>query len=144
MVLGTLIYIIIIIVAIIVIIALLKFLFQLFFIAPIGIDTLDLEVFNRAIFALQPTRQGYVYWFIRTIKSTFYFHDDVNQAKFISDKDLSISVRHFQKLPILTDNNFQVLNRSSSKCNDLIWEKLLDDILRQSDYKDCPKRKRYG
>ena len=56
MVLGTLIYIIIIIVAIIIIIALLKFLFQLFFIAPIGIDTLDLEVFNRAIFALQPTR----------------------------------------------------------------------------------------
>jgi hypothetical protein len=55
MVLGTLIYIIIIIVAIIVIIALLKFLFQLFFVAPIGIDALDLEVFNRLIFALQPT-----------------------------------------------------------------------------------------
>jgi hypothetical protein len=55
MVLGTLIYIIIIIVAIIVIIALLKFLFQLFFVAPIGIDALDLEVFNRLIFALQAT-----------------------------------------------------------------------------------------
>ncbi len=39
MVLGTLIYIIIIIVVIIVIIALLKFLFQLFFVAPIGIDS---------------------------------------------------------------------------------------------------------
>ena len=54
MVLGMLIYIIIII-AIIVIIALLKFLFQLFFIAPVGIDALDLEVFNRAIYA---TRSG--------------------------------------------------------------------------------------
>jgi hypothetical protein len=53
MVLGTLVYIIIIIVAIIIIIALLKFLFQLFFIAPVGIDALDLEVYNRAIFALQ-------------------------------------------------------------------------------------------
>jgi hypothetical protein len=50
MVLSTLIYIIIIIVAIIVIIALLKFLFQLFFIAPIGIDTLDLEMYNKALF----------------------------------------------------------------------------------------------
>jgi hypothetical protein len=38
MVLGTLIYIIIIIIVIIVIIALLKFLFQLFFIMPIGVD----------------------------------------------------------------------------------------------------------
>ncbi|CAN5313491.1 hypothetical protein BH18THE2_BH18THE2_38770 [soil metagenome] len=55
MVLGTLIYIIIIIVVIIVIIALLKFLFQLFFIAPIGIEALDLEIFNRVIFALQPS-----------------------------------------------------------------------------------------
>jgi hypothetical protein len=56
MVLGTLIYIVIIIVVIIVIIALLKFLFQLFFIAPIGIDVLDFEIYNRAIFALQPPR----------------------------------------------------------------------------------------
>jgi hypothetical protein len=54
MVLGTLIYIIIIIVAIIIIIALLKFLFQLFFIAPIGIDALDQEIF-RVIFTLQPS-----------------------------------------------------------------------------------------
>ena len=46
MVLGTLIYIIIIIVVIIIIIALLKFLFQLFFIAPIGVDTLDIEIFK--------------------------------------------------------------------------------------------------
>jgi len=38
MVLGTLVYIIIIIVIIIIIIALLKFLFQLFFIMPIGTD----------------------------------------------------------------------------------------------------------
>ena len=56
MVLGTLIYIIIIIVAIIVIIALLKFLFQLFFIAPIGIDTLDLEMYSKAVFALHPSQ----------------------------------------------------------------------------------------
>jgi hypothetical protein len=56
MVLGTLIYIIIIIVAIIVIIALLKFLFQLFFIAPVGIEALDLEIYSRAIFALQPSQ----------------------------------------------------------------------------------------
>ena len=55
MVLGTLIYIIIIIVVIIVIIALLKFLFQLFFIAPIGIEALDMEIFNRVIFTLQPS-----------------------------------------------------------------------------------------
>ena len=54
MVLGTLIYIIIIIVAIIVIIALLKFLFQLFFIAPVGIDALDLEMYSRAVFTAQP------------------------------------------------------------------------------------------
>ena len=54
MVLGTLIYIIIIIVAIIVIIALLKFLFQLFFIAPVGFDALDLEIYSRAVFAAQP------------------------------------------------------------------------------------------
>jgi hypothetical protein len=38
MVLGTLIYIIIIIVVVIVIIALLKFLFQLFFVIPVGTD----------------------------------------------------------------------------------------------------------
>lgn len=56
MVLGTLIYIIIIIVAIVIIIALLKFLFQLFFIAPIGIDVLDLEIYSRTIFALQPSQ----------------------------------------------------------------------------------------
>ena len=56
MVLGTLIYIIIIIVVIIVIIALLKFLFQLFFIGPIGIDHLDQEIFSRVTFALQPLR----------------------------------------------------------------------------------------
>ena len=57
MVLGTLIYIIIIIVVIIVIIALLKFLFQLFFVAPIGIDSLDNEIF-RTVLVLQPLRQG--------------------------------------------------------------------------------------
>ena len=38
MVLGTLIYIIIIIIVVIVIIALLKFLFQLFFVIPVGTD----------------------------------------------------------------------------------------------------------
>jgi hypothetical protein len=54
MVLGTLIYVIIIIVVIIVIIALLKFLFQLFFVAPIGIDSLDTEIFARAMLALHP------------------------------------------------------------------------------------------
>jgi hypothetical protein len=59
MVLGTLVYIIIIIVAIIIIIALLKFLFQLFFIAPVGIDALDLEIYSRAVFALQPSQTGY-------------------------------------------------------------------------------------
>lgn len=56
MVLSTLIYIIIIIVVIIVIIALLKFLFQLFFIAPVGIDVLDLEMYSKAIFALHPSQ----------------------------------------------------------------------------------------
>ena len=56
MVLGTLIYIIIIIVVIIIIIALLKFLFQLFFVAPIGIDSLDSEIFGRAIMVLHPLR----------------------------------------------------------------------------------------
>jgi hypothetical protein len=59
MVLGTIIYIIIVIVAIIIIIALLKFLFQLFFIAPIGIDTSDLEIFNRLSLALKPTDADY-------------------------------------------------------------------------------------
>jgi hypothetical protein len=55
MVLGTLIYIIIIIVVIIVIIALLKFLFNLFFVAPIGVDSLDLEIIIRGILALHPS-----------------------------------------------------------------------------------------
>ncbi|CAN5369895.1 hypothetical protein BH18THE2_BH18THE2_21960 [soil metagenome] len=54
MVLGTLIYIIIIVIAIIIIIALLKFLFQLFFIAPMGIDALDQEIFNKFILSLHP------------------------------------------------------------------------------------------
>jgi hypothetical protein len=53
MVLGTLIYIIIIIVVIIVIIAMLKFLFQLFFVAPLGFDSFDLEVFKGSIIALR-------------------------------------------------------------------------------------------
>jgi hypothetical protein len=44
MVLGTLLYIIIIIVVIIIIIALLKFLFQLFFIGPIGIEAWDFYI----------------------------------------------------------------------------------------------------
>ena len=44
MVLGTLLYIIIIIVVIIIIIALLKFLFQLFFIGPIGNDGWDFYI----------------------------------------------------------------------------------------------------
>ena len=52
MVLGTLVYIIIIIVAIVIIIALLKFLFQLFFIAPVGIEVWDLNIFNRLSLAL--------------------------------------------------------------------------------------------
>jgi hypothetical protein len=59
MVLGTLLYIIIIIVAIIVILALLKFLFQLFFIGPTGIEAMDLEIFNKVILSLQPSNQGY-------------------------------------------------------------------------------------
>jgi hypothetical protein len=59
MVFGTIIYIIIVIIAIIIIIALLKFLFQLFFIAPVGIDTSDLEIFNRLSLALQPMDAGY-------------------------------------------------------------------------------------
>jgi hypothetical protein len=44
MVLGTLLYIIIIIVVIIIIIALLKFLFQLFFIVPIGIESWNVDI----------------------------------------------------------------------------------------------------
>jgi hypothetical protein len=59
MVLGTLVYIIIVIVAIIVILALLKFLFQLFFIGPTGIEAMDLEIFNKVILSLQPSNQGY-------------------------------------------------------------------------------------
>jgi hypothetical protein len=59
MVLGTIIYIIIVIVAIIIIIALLKFLFQLFFIAPIGIDAGNLETFYRLSYALQPANIGH-------------------------------------------------------------------------------------
>ena len=55
MVLGTLIYIILVIVAIIIIIFLLKFLFNLFFVAPIGVDSLDLEIINRGILALRPS-----------------------------------------------------------------------------------------
>jgi len=57
MVLGTLIYIIIIIVVIIVIIALLKFLFQLFFVAPLGFDSLDSEFIKGSIISLRPTWQ---------------------------------------------------------------------------------------
>jgi hypothetical protein len=54
MVLGTLIYIIIIIVVIIIIIALLQLLFGLFFVAPMGIESGDLEVFKGTIIALRP------------------------------------------------------------------------------------------
>jgi hypothetical protein len=54
MVLGTLIYIIIIIVVIIIIIALLQLLFGLFFVAPMGIDSGDLEIFKGTIIALRP------------------------------------------------------------------------------------------
>jgi hypothetical protein len=46
-------------VAIIVILALLKFLFQLFFIGPTGIEAMDLEIFNKVILSLQPSNQGY-------------------------------------------------------------------------------------
>jgi hypothetical protein len=52
MVLGTLIYIIIIIVVIIIIIALLKFLFQLFFVAPVGMDAFDLDIYSRTILTI--------------------------------------------------------------------------------------------
>jgi hypothetical protein len=55
MVLGTLLYIIIIIIVIIVIIALLKFLFNLFFVAPLGYDLLDLEVIKGSIISLHPS-----------------------------------------------------------------------------------------
>jgi hypothetical protein len=54
LVLGTLIYIILIIVAIIIIIFLLRFLFNLFFVAPMGIDSADLEIFKGSIIALRP------------------------------------------------------------------------------------------
>ena len=53
MVLGTLLYIIIVVVVIIVIIALLKFLFQLFFIGPIGIEGWDFYI-DRYILLLKP------------------------------------------------------------------------------------------
>jgi hypothetical protein len=59
MVLGTLIYIIIIIVAIIIVVALLKFLFQLFFIGPIGFEAMDVEGVGRLIVSSQPSNQGY-------------------------------------------------------------------------------------
>jgi hypothetical protein len=59
MVLGTLIYIIIIIVAIIVVVALLKFLFQLFFIGPTGIEAMDIDGVSRLILSLQTSNQGY-------------------------------------------------------------------------------------
>jgi hypothetical protein len=53
MVLGTLLYIIIIIIAIIIIISLLKFLFQLFFIGPIGINGWDFDV-GKYVILLKP------------------------------------------------------------------------------------------
>jgi hypothetical protein len=55
MVLGTIVYIILVIVAIIIIIFLLKFLFQLFFVAPMGIDFADLETFKGSIISLRPS-----------------------------------------------------------------------------------------
>ena len=55
MVLGTIVYIILVIIAIIIIIFLLKFLFNLFFVAPMGIDSADLEIFKGSIIALRPT-----------------------------------------------------------------------------------------
>jgi hypothetical protein len=54
MVLGTLIYIIIIIVVIIIIIALLQLLVGLFFVAPMGIDYGDLEIFKQSMISLRP------------------------------------------------------------------------------------------
>jgi hypothetical protein len=54
MVLGTLVYIILIIVAIIIIIFLLRFLFNLFFVAPLGIDSADLEIFKGSVIAFRP------------------------------------------------------------------------------------------
>jgi hypothetical protein len=52
-------YIVIIIIAIIVIVALVKFVFQLFLIGPAGIEALDIdiEIFNRLIFSLEPSHQ---------------------------------------------------------------------------------------
>jgi hypothetical protein len=52
MVLGTLFYIILVIIGIIIIVLLLSFLFNLFFVAPMGIDTADLEFFKGSIIAL--------------------------------------------------------------------------------------------
>ena len=54
MVLGTLVYIIIVIIAIIIIIFLLSFLFNLFFVAPMGIDSADLEILKGSIIGLRP------------------------------------------------------------------------------------------
>jgi hypothetical protein len=54
MVLGTLFYIIIVIIAIIIIISLMSFLFNLFFVVPIGIDSADLELFKGSLIALRP------------------------------------------------------------------------------------------
>jgi hypothetical protein len=53
MVLGTLLYIIIIIAIIIIIIALLKFLFQLFFIGPIGVEGWDFYI-DKYVLLLKP------------------------------------------------------------------------------------------
>ena len=55
MVFGTIVYIILVIVAIIIIIFLLKFLFQLFFVAPLGFDSSDFEIFTGSIIALRPS-----------------------------------------------------------------------------------------
>jgi hypothetical protein len=56
MVLGTLVYIILIIIAIIIIILLLNFLFGLFFVTPVGIDSADIEIFKGSITALRPAQ----------------------------------------------------------------------------------------
>jgi hypothetical protein len=54
MVLGTIVYVILVIIAIIIIIFLLKFLFNLFFVTPLGIDSSDLEIFKGSMIALRP------------------------------------------------------------------------------------------
>jgi hypothetical protein len=54
MVLGTLFYIIIVIIAIIIIISLLSFLFGLFFVTPLGIDSADIEILKGSIIVLRP------------------------------------------------------------------------------------------